>query len=123
MSSDWEDLEDPEGRLSKGMLVRWKHGPGGPFMRVIALCAPSGLYRRPLVAGEEYERYAVGGLMVCSKDHPEAKYEPTALRVLFRYLPDGDTTTGEGLHIEEVPPEMIEKNWAWRTYDLPEDEG
>ena len=119
----WEDITDPEGRLCKGMLVRWKHSPGGPFMRVLALCAPSGLYRRPVVPGEKYEDMAVEGRMVCDKDHPEAIYDPWSLMIKFRYLPDGGTTTGRAPDIEQVPNEMIEKSNAWREYDVPEDAG
>lgn len=118
----WDDVEDPEGRLRKGMLVRWRHGPGGPFMRCLYLCAPGGLYHRPVVPGEEWEKYAVKGMMRCDADEPGAVYDPEGLMVYFRYLPDGGETTGCAIHIEEVPPEMVRKSRAWRGYAVPEDE-
>lgn len=33
----WEDVEDPEGRLKKGMLVKWKHSSGtAPEMEILS---------------------------------------------------------------------------------------
>ena len=102
--SDWEDVEDPEGRLRKGMRVKWKHStnPEGD-MKILALCAPSGLYSRPVVPGEDWEKYAVKGRLACEKDHPEATYDPGRLMVRFRYLDGSGETTGHAKDIEEVP--------------------
>ena len=47
MPDNWQDVEDPQGRLRKGQVIRWGHAdPGACDMEVIALCAPMGLYRQ-----------------------------------------------------------------------------
>ena len=98
--SNWQDVVDPEGRLAKGMRVRFRHS-SQPIAEVLGLCAPMGLYRRPVVPGEEWEDMAVQGRLACDADHPNAEYVPELLRVRIRYL-GGDETTLRACDLEEI---------------------
>jgi hypothetical protein len=58
--AEWEDVEDPEGRLKKGQRIRWGNSSAeDEGMEIIRLCAPTGLYSRPLKEDD---------------DSPEAKF-------------------------------------------------
>jgi hypothetical protein len=117
VQAEKENLEDPEGRLRKGQRIRWAHSaPGYGDMEVLYLCAPSGLYRRPLrdddtsdLAVFVRESNAMLGQfgtpttrLPCPKEHPEASYERANLMVFFRYLYDDSCTTGHAIHMEVV---------------------
>lgn len=117
LKAETETLEDPEGRIKKGQRIRWKHderGDGLGDMEVIYLCAPGGLYRRPLreddpdpVAGMARQMNAlvrsfptfteedsrIFTVIPCPKEHPEATYDLDGLMIFFRYLYSDTCTT------------------------------
>ncbi len=103
-------VSDPEGRLKPGQRIRWAHdqrGDGKGDMEVIYLCAPTGLYRRPLREGDEewrVENAALfgNGMTPCSEGEPGAVYEPERLMVYFRYLYNDSATTGKAVHMVVV---------------------
>ena len=107
--SEWEGITDPEGRLRRGQRIRWAHdqrGDGEGDMEVMSLCAPTGLYSRPIRDGDEEGRvkYAAesGGLTTCEKDEPGAVYQPERLMVCFRYIYSDSATTGQAIHMVVV---------------------
>jgi hypothetical protein len=104
--SAWEGVADPEGRLKRGQRIRWSHidwDDGEGDMEVMYLCAPTGLYSRPIRDGDEDWRveHAVlrGGLTICEKDEPGAVYQPERLMVSFRYIYSDTATTGKAIHL------------------------
>ena len=104
--SEWEGIADPEGRLRRGQRIRWAHDQrcdGEGDMEVMSLCAPTGLYRRPLRDGDEEWRVEhaalCGGFTPCGKDEPGAVYQPERLMVSFRYLHSDSATTGQAIHM------------------------
>jgi hypothetical protein len=109
-ASAWEGITDPEGRLKRGQRIRWAHdqwGDGEGDMEVMYLCAPTGLYSRPLRDGDEewrVEHAALcgGGLTPCEKDEPGAVYRPERLMVSFRYIYSDSATTGQAIHLVVV---------------------
>ena len=105
--SAWEGIADPEGRLRRGQRIRWHHSsPGEGDMEVMYLCAPTGLYSRPIRDGDEdwrVEHAALrGGLTPCEKDEPGAVYQPERLMVCFRYIYSDSATTGQAIHMVVV---------------------
>lgn len=97
----WEDVEDPDGRLCKGMLAKWRFTQADePDMEILALCAPMGLYLRPHILGKETWEIGSRGVP-CKADEPGAKYQPNKLMVRFRYLDTGNETTGRAVDIVE----------------------
>jgi hypothetical protein len=113
--SEWEDVADPEGRLKKGQRIRWHHAEAGPGdMEVIRLCAPTGLYRRPLRDEDEDWRLEhasiCGGMTPCSKDDPDAVYQPGNLMVFFRYLYNDAATTGQAIHMVVVSETCLKED-------------
>jgi hypothetical protein len=125
----WEDVEDPEGRLKKGQRIRWNYSESGDGdMEIISLCAPAGLYSRPLReddnsleakylrernkdSEEFYKKHgeyltALSYKLSCDKDHPEANYEPERLMVFFRYIHSDSATTGKAIHMVVVDDQV-----------------
>ena len=108
--SAWEGLTDPEGRLKRGQRVRWVHdqrGDGEGDMEVMYLCAPTGLYSRPVREGDEEWRVEHAalcgdGLTPCGETEPGAVYQPERLMVCFRYLHSDSATTGQAIHMVVV---------------------
>ena len=108
--SAWEGLTDPEGRLKRGQRVRWAHDQRGDKegdMEVMYLCAPTGLYSRPVREGDEewrVEHAALcgGGMTPCGETEPGAVYQPERLMVCFRYLYSDSATTGQAIHMVVV---------------------
>jgi len=107
--SAWEGIADPEGRIKRGQRIRWAHFQGGDGegdMEVMYLCAPTGLYSRPVRDGDEdwrVEHAALrGGLTPCEKGEPGAVYQPERLMVFFRYLYNDSATTGQAIHMVVV---------------------
>lgn len=104
---DWS-LLDPEGRLKKGQRIRWNHSEAGSGdMEVIHLCAPTGLYRRPLRDDDEdwmKEHAALmgTGVIPCEATEEGAVYRPENLMVFFRYLYNNEGTTGHAIHMVVV---------------------
>jgi hypothetical protein len=91
----WEDVEDPEHRLKKGQRIRWRHATHeNADMELIRLCAPGGLYRRPLRASDDVELFPKG-TVPCSREEDGARYDPTLLKVFFRYLSTDQATTAD----------------------------
>jgi hypothetical protein len=112
---DWEDVEDPEGRIRKGMIVRWKGADVGTpaynaHLEVLRLSAPTGLYRRPIHPDDSdalHEMAILAGTehVPCAADHPEAIYCPKRLGLFGRYLASGDPPGSTFAYLwEEVPP-------------------
>lgn len=121
---EWEDIEDPEGRLKKGQRIRWEQSSAGPGdMEVIRLCAPGGLYSRPLRDDDmstvavmvresndlvrtfstfEEGDHRICTTIPCGNDHPEAVYQPENLMVFFRYIATDEATTGNAIHMVVV---------------------
>ena len=103
-------VTDPEGRLKRGQRIRWAHdqrGDGEGDMEIMSLCAPTGLYRRPLRDGDEewrVEHAALcgGGMTPCGETEPGAVYQPERLMVSFRYLYSDSATTGQAIHMVVV---------------------
>jgi len=123
--AEWEDVEDPEGRLKKGQRIRWVNSSAeDEGMEIIRLCAPTGLYSRPLKeyddspeakflrkvnkrSGEFYKKHGeyipdLSYELSCDKDHPEATYEPERLMVFFRYIHSDTATTGQAINMVVV---------------------
>lgn len=123
--AEWEDVEDPEGRLKKGQRIRWGNSSAeDEGMEIIRLCAPTGLYSRPLKenddspeakflrkvnerSGEFYKKHGeyipeLSYKLSCDKDHPEANYEPERLMVFFRYIHSDTATTGQAINMVVV---------------------
>jgi hypothetical protein len=102
--SSWEGITDPEGRIKRGQRIRWHHSsPEEGDMEVMYLCAPTGLYSRPIREGDEdwrVEHAALcGGLTPCGETEPGAVYQPERLMVRFRYLYSDTATTGQATHM------------------------
>jgi len=100
----WEDVDDPEGRILKGMTCKWKGAHGtATKLKIIRLSAPTGLWWRSLREDdpEPFHRNAdlTGGLMPCEEGDPGAVYQPHHLVAVFRY-PDGESTTAKALSLE-----------------------
>jgi hypothetical protein len=105
--SAWEGIADPDGRLRRGQRIRWHHSsPGEGDMEVMYLCAPTGLYGRPIRDGDadwRVEHAALrGGLTSCEETEPGAVYQPERLMVCFRYLYSDSATTGQAIHMVVV---------------------
>lgn len=123
--AEWEDVEDPEGRLKKGQRIRWGNSSAeDEGMEIIRLCAPTGLYSRPLKENDDspeakflrkinkrseefykkHEEYLpdLSYKLCCDKDHPEANYEPERLMVFFRYIHSDTATTGQAINMVVV---------------------
>jgi len=123
--AEWEDVEDPEGRLKKGQRIRWINSSAeDEEMEIIRLSAPTGLYSRPLKESDDspeakllrkinkrseefYKKHGeylpdLSYKLCCDKDHPEAIYEPERLMVLFRCIYSGKATTGQAIKMVVV---------------------
>lgn len=107
--SDWDDVVDPQGRIRKGQRIRWNHAePGRCDMVVIRLCAPMGLYRRPVRDSDsKFMRETatdLGGFVPCEANDPDAVYCPEKLMVYFRYV-NGGETTGQAIDMTVIEGE------------------
>ena len=98
------DVKDPDGRIKKGMFVRWCWSDT-PVMQVLRLYAPMGLYHRlvtdrdlqdPITRRQGYQT------MPCESDHPAATYKPEHMRVCLRDVNSGDETHAWAGHLVEV---------------------
>lgn len=93
----WEDVQDPEGRLTKGPA---RFIGQATRVVIIRLCAPSGLYHRPRRDSDPAWSTMLDQIS-CEAGDEGAVYDPTGLMAYFRYE-NGDETTIQACHLEMI---------------------